>query len=275
MKRHNYVIKSLLTGALIALFGLANAQYCASRAISTADSKIDRVTLAGNTTSIDENSATLCLTYTDNTSVSAPELTAGSTYTINIYHGTCATTHYQKRSTAWIDFNGNEVFEASEQLGAISVSNFGVGNHINTITFTVPSGVCGGSTRMRVVLVESNNPTPCGTYTWGETEDYTVDLVNPSTGLSSDFLVPSTAYTGTIIQFTNSNQVGYISHNWTVDGTPYTTTNAQHIFATAGTYSVKLVSENCLGKDSTTKTVTVINPTAPPVSNFISNKNVA
>jgi len=84
----------------------------------------------------------------------AAELTAGSSYTVSIDHGTCRTTHYQKRSTAWIDFNGNEVFEASEQLGPIATSNFGVANAVHNITFTVPSGVCGGSTRMRVVLVE-------------------------------------------------------------------------------------------------------------------------
>ena len=236
MKKNTFLLRSLLSGALIALFGWANAQYCNSRAISTADGKIDRVILAGNTTTIDENSSTVCTIYTDNTTVAAPELTAGSTYTIQIYHGTCAATQYQKHSTAWIDYNGDEVFDASEQLGAVSVSNFGVSGHVNTMTFTVPSGVCSRSTRLRVVLRESGNPTACGTYTWGETEDYTVDLINPSTGLSSNFLVPSTAYTGTIIQFTNSNQVGYISHNWTIDGTQYNNvTNAQHIFASPGT----------------------------------------
>ena len=64
MKKNTFLLRSLLSGALIALFGWANAQYCNSRAISTADGKIDRVILAGNTTTIDENSSTVCTIYT-------------------------------------------------------------------------------------------------------------------------------------------------------------------------------------------------------------------
>jgi len=171
---------------------------------------------------------------------------------MSIYHGTCGGTQYTKTSNAWIDFVNSGTFEASEQVGTAMTSNFGVA----------------------MVLREGGPPAACGTFTWGETKDFTVAINNPVTGLSSDFFVPNNAYVGTAASFINSNQTGYISHVWTIDGTTYNSTNATHVFSTAGTFDVKSVSENCLGVDSTSKTVTIITPTAPPVADFVSDKNV-
>ena len=50
-------------------------------------------------------------------------------------------------------------------------------------TITVPVGSLPGLTRMRVTLQEfgSNaSVTPCNSYTWGETEDYTVNIFSPT-----------------------------------------------------------------------------------------------
>ena len=46
---------------------------------------------------------------------------------------------------------------------------------VHSQNFTVPS-VPNGSTYMRVISSESSNPSPCGTYSWGETEDYSIEL---------------------------------------------------------------------------------------------------
>ncbi|MFT5347971.1 MAG: hypothetical protein ACI9M3_001006, partial [Bacteroidia bacterium] len=273
MIKDNYLIKSLMSVLLISAAGWANAQtYCASAAQYTADSKCDRVELVGNTVTIDENSSSSgCQVYTDNTSVAAADLSPGGNYTVTITQGTCRG-NYTRRSNAWIDFNRDGDFtDAGEMLST------GNGSGVNVINFTVPCSIGTGATRMRVIVNESGATltNPClNNYLWGETEDYTVNLLAPAGGLSSNFFVADTSFVGTPVNFVNSNQTGYIAHNWTIDGTPATTTNVTRVFSATGTYTAKLVSENCLGKDSTTKTFVIVTPTAPPVANFVSDKNV-
>ncbi|MCB0451957.1 MAG: T9SS type A sorting domain-containing protein, partial [Aequorivita sp.] len=43
-------------------------------------------------------------------------------------------------------------------------------------TFTVPSGTIGGETRMRVSMKYNGIPTSCETFSYGEVEDYTINL---------------------------------------------------------------------------------------------------
>jgi len=272
MIKDNYLIKGLMSLLLISAAGWASAQYCTSAAANPYDSKCDRVQLVGNSVTIDENSSGAgCQVYTDNTSVTAADLSPGGNYTITITQGTCGG-NYTRRSNAWIDYNRDGDFtDAGEMLSA------GNGSGVNVINFTVPCSIGTGATRMRVIVNESSATltNPClNNYAWGETEDYTVDLLAPAGGLSSNFFVADTSYVGTPVRFVNSNQTGYISHNWTIDGVPATSINVTRVFSTAGTYSAKLVSENCLGKDSTTKSFVIVAPTAPPVANFVSDKNI-
>ncbi|MEN8731314.1 MAG: GEVED domain-containing protein, partial [Bacteroidia bacterium] len=272
MTKNNYLIRGIMSLMLFSIAGWASAQtYCTSQANSQWDSKCDRVVLVGNSVTIDENSSAAgCQQYTDNTSVAPADLAPGGNYTVTITQGTCGG-NYTRRSNAWIDFNNDGDFtDPGEMLSP------GNGSGVNAINFTVPCNAVAGNTRMRVKVVEQGGSltASCGNYLWGETEDYTVQLLSPSGGLSSNFFVADTVFIGSIVNFVNSNQTGYISHNWTINGNSYSTTNVETIFATAGTYSAKLVSENCLGKDSTTKSVVVVAPTAVPVSNFVSDKNI-
>jgi hypothetical protein len=52
-----------------------------------------------------------------------------------------------------------------------------------TGNFIMPCNVLLGETRMRVAMIQSSTPIlPCGTYNYGETEDYTVNILpNPLT----------------------------------------------------------------------------------------------
>ena len=63
-------------------------------------------------------------------------------------------------------------------LGALATSS----SPTVTGSFTVPvTAIAGFPTRLRVVAEETTvaaNVEPCGNYTWGETEDYTV-LISP------------------------------------------------------------------------------------------------
>lgn len=207
---------------------------------------------------------------------SAFTLNAGSTYKLFITPTNPRNSNWGANAGVWIDYNGDKDFadagEFIDNLNGIAV------DAAAELEFTVPCNGTAGDIRLRIRTDADRNLAFNATMhtqqvNYGETEDYTATYATPN-GLSSNFLVPDSAFIGTRVTFTNSNQTGYIGHTWTIDGTTYTETNAQHVFNTPGTYDVKLVSENCLGKDSTTKTVRIVSPSAPPVANFIADKNV-
>lgn len=77
---------------------------------------------------------------------------------------------------AWIDFNANEIFEASEMIISTTVDS----NNPKSFVFNVPPfatiAQCG--TAMRVMISQDMPGGPCGTFTYGEVEDYGVTFVN-------------------------------------------------------------------------------------------------
>ncbi|MEY4571032.1 MAG: hypothetical protein RLZ10_225, partial [Bacteroidota bacterium] len=78
----------------------------------------------------------------------------------------------------WIDYNNDFTFSATERVGYVLV---GAG-WSNQFTFTVPSTATTGAVRMRVrisysVVADGGAPIdPCAVATYGETEDYTVNI---------------------------------------------------------------------------------------------------
>lgn len=257
----------------------AFSQYCASNATSTADEDIASVYLQGNTVTLNNVSPTpTCQTYTDWTSLPAVDLSAGSKYTITITEGTC-NGNYTYAANAWIDYNQNNAFEAGEAVAATSQSKSGAGS-VFSYTWTVPCNVTPGTTRMRIVLIEGavNNPgSSCGTYTWGETEDYKVTIQLP-TSLSCNFTSPGQAWVKSVVKFINANQSGYISHTWDAnnDGSieAPNSINFNYTWTSGGNKCVKLKSSNCLGSDSIVKCLNVIAPTAVPVGDFVADRVV-
>ena len=258
------------------------AQYCTSAATNPADEDIARVTLQGNTVKLDNISntspGTNCQLYTDYTALQPADLTAGSTYTISIVSTTCGGV-FTHRALAWIDYNQNFSFESGEAVGPVALTSSG-NPHTFTYTFTVPCNVKTGNTRLRVVLIEgaiANPGNACGTYTWGETEDYTVNVSLP-TSLAANFIAPSSVWIKSVATFVNSNQTGYITHTWDAnnDGTieAPNSVNFNYTWNSGGTKCVKLRSSNCLGRDSIVKCLTVNVPTAVPVANFVTNKSL-
>ena len=205
------------------------------------------------------------------------------TYTIKI---NCTSTGWDDATASvgvWADFNDDKDFsDPGEWLSDASWTN-GVVNGINgvrpsgtrSLTFSVP----GDAASSFVIRIRSSDydfigqGSAGGGLVDGETEDFfikTIVLGSPS----ADFLMPDSAYVGTPVSFINSNSSA-LTHTWTIDGTTYNTTDVTHVFATAGTYDVKLVSANCKNEESTiTKSIKIVTPTAPPVSDFIADKSV-
>ncbi|MDW8273597.1 MAG: GEVED domain-containing protein [Chitinophagales bacterium] len=163
---------SAITSSVLVGINPFTACYCPSNATSTSDTKIDSVFF---NTIITGSPLTTCQTYTDYTSLST-DIQRGLTYPIRIVNGFCGTTHYAAHVAVFIDWNQNGLFTDPGE----TVYTFGTTTGRNTVpigNITVPVNAALGNTRMRVILRESTAPSPCGTYTYGETEDYTVNII--------------------------------------------------------------------------------------------------
>lgn len=170
--------------------------YAASAATSTNDDEIFNFTLNGTTLNNSSTCATvapgagssnkLYSNYT--TSVAAPLLRAGNTYSGSITIGQCLTTAYTTGYAIFVDLNRNGTFETNERMFSAANTTSAVAGTVKTFSFVLPSGAAPGKTLMRVVAVEATTGTsinPTGTYTWGETEDYAVNIESYSTVNSS------------------------------------------------------------------------------------------
>jgi subtilisin-like proprotein convertase family protein len=163
----------------------ASGCYCTSSSTSTADEEILRVKIG----TLDNTSTCSTLApgfgsvqnkysnYTSGTGAPAPGVViAGGTNPISIQIGTCGG-NFTNSVAVWMDLNHNGSLEASEK---VYVSPSGTqGPHVENGNAFIPATAILGTTLMRVVNVETGTPgniNPCGTYTWGETEDYLVDL---------------------------------------------------------------------------------------------------
>jgi PKD repeat protein len=219
-------------------------------------------------------------------------LSAGSSYTIriNTVGRTPVSSRFDLGSTGaiYLDYNNDfdftdvgEWISTGQTLqnipGAVGTNTYPTAPTASRAkTFTVPCTAVGGITRLRVRTSDFSGvsaATSSSRLTDGETEDFVINIAKPAT-VTSAFFMPDTAFTGTLVNIANSNQNGYLSHEWTIDGTKSSTVNTEYTFSPAGTYNVKLKSTNCLGTDSTTKSIVIVDPTAPAVSDFVSDKNV-
>jgi hypothetical protein len=161
--------------------------YCTSNATNTADEDILNVSLGtlnnSSTCSTTGGPGSILNRYSDYTTiVTPPILVASANYTLGIQNGTCGG-NYGNVTKAYIDFNQNGQFtDSGEEIYAPTAA----ANGPNTISASIliPANALTGQTRMRIVNVETTtiaNVIPCGTYTWGETEDYLVNIVPPPT----------------------------------------------------------------------------------------------
>ncbi len=153
-------------------------QYCPSNATSTAYEEIVSVTV-GSFTNASPATGT---GYTDYTSLSTLTMSPGMTYPISVTGGYAPgySGNYNCYFEVYIDWNHDGIWdETTDELV------FGAqGQSATTVsgTFTVPITAVPGNHGMRVVMEETTggaNVFPCGTYLWGETEDYFISVSEP------------------------------------------------------------------------------------------------
>ncbi|CAM1343779.1 M4 family metallopeptidase [Tenacibaculum amylolyticum] len=100
--------------------------------------------------------------------------------------------YYPMNIAVWIDFNRNGVFEANEKV--MSRFSFTTGNKTQNIQ--IPETAKLGVTRMRVSLNQDlKAPNPCGKFTVGEVEDYTIRIIDDEkyiNGITTDVITNET-----------------------------------------------------------------------------------
>ncbi len=146
-------------------FSGGGSNYCNSAGSNVNDEYIGRVQL--NTI----NNASGAQGYSDFTNISTT-LAKGTAYTITVTP-TWTGTVYNEAYSVWIDYNGdNDFADAGEQVWTQAPTQ----NTPVSGTFTVPTGATATSTRMRVSMQYNAIPTECESFTYGEVEDYTIDI---------------------------------------------------------------------------------------------------
>lgn len=109
-------------------------------------------------------------------------------------------------AAAWVDYNQDGIFDASEML-----FNSFAGTNPATYsgTFTVPATALNGATRMRVRCTYNTNPgnDGCtgGSTSFGETEDYTVNITGGQNSPSAMVLLYSWGPSGSVSPLTGLN----------------------------------------------------------------------
>ena len=154
---------------LIALFSLgfssmALAQnICTSSAISTSYNYIDEVNFAGINNSSGDNGG-----YADFTNLTAAVI-PGSTYMIELNpENNFPFSNRKNKWRVWIDYNGDGDFDDS---GERVLSAKGKGTLYRNIQ--IPN-TFNGAVTMRVSMSLFGYPPSCGTFNYGEVEDYTI-----------------------------------------------------------------------------------------------------
>jgi len=132
-----------------------------------------------------------------------------------------------------------------------------------TLSITIPGTATIGATRMRVTLKYSSDPGPCETFSYGEVEDYSLNIISSGTAPLADFSADNTIpFVGQTVNFTDLSVNSPISWLWTfnpttityVGGTNSSSQNPQVQFNAVGPYTVTLVASNTYGNDTEVKT---------------------
>ncbi len=250
--------------------------YCASQGNSVNDEWMNQVVIGTINNTSGANGG-----YADFTSMST-DLPIGGSETVTLYPAWSGTV-YDEGFAIWIDYNKDGDFEDSGELVYThdKSQNTSVSGTIN-----IPSSVEPGETVMRITMQYNTIPAnPCGTYNYGETEDYTVNIVNggdtqsPTTpsNLASSNVTSTTLDLSWSASTDNVGVTGYyIYKNGTSVGT-VTGTSANITGLTADTqYNFYVKAYDAAGnKSNASNTIYVTTATSPDIQAPSAPSNLA
>ena len=140
--------------------------YCASKGNSTSDEKISKVVF-GTISNISTGTAGY-----ENFTTQIANVNKGSAYTITITPKWTSTT-YNEGYAVFIDYNQDGDFaDAGETVYTKAASKT---NPVSG-SITIPATALTGNTRMRVSMKYNGIPTSCETFSYGQVEDYTLNI---------------------------------------------------------------------------------------------------
>lgn len=193
----NRVFKTLILVGFLTLTTMGWGQYCTPTFTYTVE-PITLVQFAGINKSTSENTSSPG--YEDFSTSDIGNVVAGQTYPITLKGYTGG--NYTNRFTVFIDFNGNGTLNDAGEMFEIGSIQNSTGTDLIELTgnITIPVSAPTGSRRMRVVKNFSTSPTdPCGPYSWGQAEDYTINIVSPCSTVDhngQDWIVTSNITSG-------------------------------------------------------------------------------
>lgn len=173
----------------------------------------------------------------------------------------------------WVDWNQDNVHGATEYMGG--TAGVPAAATPTTITFTIPTTQANGVYRMRVrcaFATVGSAITPCGTFGFGETEDYTIYVgsIPPNSAVpSGTALVNSPVCIGQPLNFSlTTNYTAPLSYTWTGPGSFSSTLQnpmiANTTTAATGIYTV-LISNSICPTTSTVSALVVAYPSFTPL----------
>ncbi|MGI4873654.1 MAG: M4 family metallopeptidase [Janthinobacterium lividum] len=169
--------------------------YCASKGSSVAYEYLDYVKLGSiaRTSGADGG-------YYDGTALTT-SVTAGSSQSISYSAGFTGSA-YTEYFKIYADWNQDGDFT---DTGETLVSTSSSSTATLSSSFTVPSTAKNGKTRLRVVMSYTSSTTSCGSYNYGETEDYSVTVTGGTAiaGLDEGFAATTTSLDATLSLYPN------------------------------------------------------------------------
>ena len=106
---------------------------------------------------------------------------------------------YPEYVKIWIDYNQNSIFEEPSELAFSGVINAPANGNNAQATLNgqlqIPATAALGTARMRVSMKREAYPTACGAFSFGEVEDYTVQISSAIMANGGNFLREGTAQT--------------------------------------------------------------------------------
>ena len=161
---------------------IGRAQYCVSAANLVEDQDIYNVVFgslnnSSNCTVIAPGPGSILARYGNYTTLAPTTVNAGQVVSFSITVGDCENAGFWiSKCAIFLDANQDSYLTGvGEKLFEMPTAILGV--YTVTGTVTIPAGALTGTTRLRIVCVETGGAVnPCGTYGWGETEDYTINV---------------------------------------------------------------------------------------------------
>jgi len=154
--------------------------YCAGGgSATTADEQIFSVSFGSMTNTQAENCSNNNSDYTN--SIAPVTVAAGGSVAWSVTVDECdGPTYFASGLSIFIDYNRDGDWDDAGEQAYTSGSTITAPVTRNG-TITIPANASLGLTRMRVIAIESvASPTSCGTFSYGEAEDYAVNIVGNS-----------------------------------------------------------------------------------------------